>query len=563
MKLPALTILALLPCLLLAQGPAQDPALNPALNTVDLRTVHRIKHEAFKNSQVMDHLFYLVDVHGPRLTGSPGFQGAADFAVERMKKWGLENVRQEKWGPFGQGWSYQRFSAHLIQPRYEALIGVPMAWSPGTKGVVKGTPILAPLKPHRILKRREAAIDAYIKKYRGTLGGKIVMIRPLKDVNPSDRTLYHRYSGEELIRRAEAPAPPPPIRFDDPELEIPEDPEKRRNFFAQAPAWFQRHYRDERRRVQNKLNKFLADEGPLLVIHPASRGDGGTVFPPRAGTRFVEDPVPPPSIAMTPEHYNRIFRLAEKQLPVVVEVETQTRFHRRTLDSINVIGELPGDGDGNGNEDEIVMIGAHLDSVAPGLGATDNAAGCAVMMEVMRILKTLDLRLDRTVRIALWGGEEQGLRGSKAYVKEHFADPETMKLTGEHGKLAAYFNLDNGTGKIRGVYLQGNDMVRPVFKVWLEPFADLGATTLSIRNTGGTDHLPFNEVGLPAFQFIQDSVEYETRTHHSNMDIYDRIQPSDLMQASAIIASFVYQAANRAEKLPRKPLPKPPPKRPE
>jgi Zn-dependent M28 family amino/carboxypeptidase len=265
--------------------------------------------------------------------------------------------------------------------------------------------------------------------------------------------------------------------------------------------------------------------------------------------------VPPPSIAITPEQYNRIFRLVDKGIPARVEVEAKTEFYRDSLDSVNVIAELPG----GAKKDELVMIGAHLDSVDAGLGATDNAAGCAVMIEVMRILKALDLKLDRTVRMALWGGEEQGLLGSKAYVKERFGDPETMKLTPAHAKLAAYFNVDNGTGKIRGVYLQGNDMARPIFKAWLEPFQDLGATTLAISNTGGTDHLSFDAVGLPGFQFIQDPVEYETRTHHSNMDLYDRLQMPDLMQAAAIVASFVYHAANRAEKLPREPLPEPQP----
>ena len=544
MKRLLLAALALVPLILSAQ------------DKVDLAAVHRIKQEAFENSRVMEHLFYLVDVHGPRLTGSPGFQGAADFAVRRMKEWGLVNAKQEKWGPFGQGWSYSRFSAHLVEPQYEALIGVPMAWSPGTEGVVAGEPVLAPLKTPRTLKRREAEIDAFIEKHRGQLGEKIVMIAPLEDVKVSDKPLHRRFSNEELGRRVEAPVPVPPIDFDDPDLEIPDEPEKRRNFFAQAPVWFQEQYRHERRRVQNKLNRFLSDEGVRLVIHPAARGDGGTVFPPRAGTRHVEDPVPPPSVALTPEHYNRIFRLVDEGLKVLVEVETATSFHRQTLDSINVIGELPG----GAKQDEVVMIGAHLDSVAPGLGATDNAAGCAVMMEVMRILKALDLKLDRTVRVALWGGEEQGLLGSKAYVKEHFGDPETMKLTSEHVRLAGYFNYDNGTGKIRGVYLQGNDMVRPIFKGWLAPFADMGATSLSIRHTGGTDHLAFDAVGLPGFQFIQDPVEYATRSHHSNMDLYDRVQPGDLMQASAIIASFVYHTANREEKLPRKPLPKPQPK---
>ena len=544
MKRLLLTTITLVPLVLSGQ------------DKVDLASVHRIKQEAFENSQVMEHLFYLVDVHGPRLTGSPGFQGAADFAVERMTEWGLANVKQEKWGPFGQGWSYSRFSAHLIVPQYEALIGVPMAWSPGTDGVIAGRPVLAPLKTPGILKRRETEVDRFIEKHRGKLGGKIVMITALKDVKVSAKPLHHRFSGEELSRRSKAPVPVPPIDFDDPELEIPDFGEKRRDFFVQAPVWFQEKYRNERRRVKNKLNQFLSDEGVRLVIHPAARGTGGTVFPPRAGTRHVEDSVPPPSIALTPEHYNRIFRLVDKGVKVRIEVETATAFHREKLDSINVIGELPG----GTKKEELVMIGAHLDSVAPGLGATDNAAGCAVMMEVMRILKALDLKLDRTVRVALWGGEEQSLLGSKAYVKEHFGDPETMTLTGQHVRLASYFNYDNGTGKIRGVYLQGNDMVRPIFRGWLAPFADMGATSLSIRNTGGTDHLSFDAVGLPGFQFIQDPVEYSTRSHHSNMDVYDRIQPGDLMQASAVIASFVYHAANRAEKLPRKPLPKKQPK---
>ena len=307
------------------------------------------------------------------------------------------------------------------------------------------------------------------------------------------------------------------------------------------------------RKVRGRLNTFLTDEGVKLVIHPASLGDGGTIFPPRSGHHKLDHPVPPPSIALTPEHYNRLFRLIEEEIPMKIEVEVKTAFHRDNLDSVNVIGELPG----GSKKDEIVMIGAHLDSTAAALGATDNAAGCAVMLEVMRVLAKLDLKLDRTVRIALWGGEEQGLLGSKAYVKEHFGDPKTMKLTSEHEKFAGYFNVDNGTGKIRGVHLQGNDMVRPIFKTWLEPFNDMGADTLTIRDTGGTDHLSFDAVGLPGFQFIQDPIEYSTRTHHSNMDAYDRAQPGDLMQAAAIVASFVYHTANREEKLPRKPLPDP------
>ena len=207
------------------------------------------------------------------------------------------------------------------------------------------------------------------------------------------------------------------------------------------------------------------------------------------------------------------------------------------------------------------MVGGHLDSWQGGTGATDNGAGSAVMIEVMRILKSMNVTFDRTIRMGLWDAEEEGLLGSRAYVKAHFADPEVMKPTPEHAKLSAYFNIDNGSGKVRGIYLQGNDMVRPLFQAWLEPFKDLGATTVTIRNTGGTDHQSFDAVGLPGFQFIQDPIEYGTRTHHSNMDVYDRVQKGDLMQISAVVASFVYNTAMREEMLPRKPLPKPQPRR--
>jgi Zn-dependent M28 family amino/carboxypeptidase len=261
-------------------------------------------------------------------------------------------------------------------------------------------------------------------------------------------------------------------------------------------------------------------------------------------------------VVITPEHYNRIARLLNKKVPVRVEFDFEVRFHDNEPDGYNIIAEIPG----GRKKDEVVMLGAHLDSWIGGTGATDNGTGSAVMLEVMRILKTLDLKMDRTVRLALWSAEEAGLLGSKGYVKEHFADPETMRTTAGHANLAAYFNHDNGSGKLRGVYLQGNDMVRPIFAAWLEPFHDLGARMLSIRDTGGTDHLSFDEVGLPGFQFIQDPLEYGTRTHHSNMDVYDHVQGGDLMQASAIIASFAWHAAMREQMLPRKPLPKPKPK---
>ncbi len=530
-----------------------------AQQEVNREAIHRIKQEVFDHTEVMDHLFQLVEVHGPRITGSPGFDGAAKWAASRLGDWGATNVKLEKWGPFGQGWSRNYFSAHLVEPQYEMLIGVPLGWSPSTEGLVAGRPILTPFEGKPTRKQFQQAVDEFIAKYKGKLRGQIILISDLKDVEVQSEAAMKRLSGDDLSDRAKAPEPRVPIDFTDPNLEIPENAQKRSRLFAQAPMWWLRQRFAEMREVQGRFNEFLTSEGVRLVIHPAAQGDGGTVFPPRSGDRHLDHPAPPPSIALTPEHYNRIFRLVEKKVPMKIEVEVKTAFHRDTLDSVNVIGEIPG----GSKKDEIVMIGAHLDSTEAALGATDNGAGCAIMLEVMRVLKKLDLKLDRTVRIALWGGEEQGLLGSHAYVKEHFADPTTMNLTAEHGKFAAYFNVDNGTGKIRGVYLQENDMVRPIFRSWLEPFNDMGATTLSIRNTGGTDHLSFDEVGLPGFQFIQDPVEYSTRTHHSNMDSYDRAQAGDLMQAVAIVASFVYHAANREEKLPRKPLPKPRPAVPE
>ena len=521
----------------------------------DLEAVSRIKHEAEQNSQVMEHLFQLVEVYGPRITNSKGFYDSAEWARRQLEEWGLENAALEEWGPFGHGWSREYFSAHLHSPGYEQLIGVPLGWSPSTEGKLTGQPVLAPLvrdgRPHR----DEQAIDEFIAKWRGKLSGAMVMIADLKKVRPQSRAPLSRHSSSDLQAMAKARPASPPIDYLDPDLQVPEDPADRRAFFAKAPRWFFEQRAKERRRIQSKLNEFLVSEGVRLVIHPASRGDGGTIFPPRSGNYHVDHAAPPPSIALTPEHYNRIYRLVDKGIGAEIEVEVRTTFYKDSMNSVNVIAEIPG----RSKPDEVVMLGGHLDSTAAALGATDNGSGCAVMMEAVRILKVLDLPMDRTVRIALWGGEEQGLLGSEAYVKHHFADPGTMQLSDEHAKFSAYFNVDNGTGKIRGIYLQGNDRVRSTFSQWLGPFRDMGASTVSIRNSGGTDHLSFDAVGLPGFSFIQDWIEYDTRTHHSNMDAYDRAQAGDLIQASMIAASFVYHAATREELLPRKPLPKPEP----
>ena len=530
-----------------------------AADTSDLAVVNRIRQEALQKSQVMEHMFYLSDVNGPRLTNSPGFEAAAKWVSEQAKKWGLANVAHEKWGPFGRGWAASRFSVHLIEPQYATLIGAPVPWSLPTKGPVSGTPMLAPLRPDNDIARYRAELDRFYGAYKGHLKNQIVLIRSPRHLELQTEPASQRLSASDLAERAAAPDSLQPIEIDPNNFEIPTDPLDLRRFNAYAPRYILDRLRVQREELQTKLNKFLVDEGVRLVVYPSGIGDGGTIFPPTGGTAYKKDAqLPPTSIALTPEHYNRIVRLIEKKQAVKIEVELEAKFYEGSTDSVNVVAEIPG----GSKRDELVIIGGHMDSWDFGTGATDNAAGCAVMMEVMRILKTLDLKMDRTVRMVLWGGEEQGLLGSRAYAKAHFADPETMELRPEHAKVSAYYNLDNGTGKVRGVYLQGNDMVRPTFDAWLAPFRDMGATTLSIRNTGGTDHLSFDEVGIPGFQFIQDPLEYNSRTHHSNMDVYDRIQPADLMQAAAIVASFVYHTANRPEMLPRKPLPQPLPKDP-
>jgi Zn-dependent M28 family amino/carboxypeptidase len=308
------------------------------------------------------------------------------------------------------------------------------------------------------------------------------------------------------------------------------------------------------RALRQKIATFLREEGVAVIVSYGTRDDGGTITADRGGPYNPKDPLPPAMVAITPEHYNRIVRLLEHKVPVKVEIEVKNEVNDAEGECYNVIANIPGKGP---HRDEVVMIGGHLDSWQGSTGATDNGAGSAVMLEVIRVLTASKLPLDRTVRIGLWGGEEEGLLGSREYVKKTFADPTKMETTPEWDKLSVYFNVDNGAGKIRGVYLQGNEAARPFFTQELAAFADMGVKTITIRNTGGTDHQSFDAVGLPGFQFIQDPLEYMTRTHHSNMDNYDRVPRGDMMQMAAVVSSMVYHAANRAEMIPRKPKPAP------
>jgi carboxypeptidase Q len=524
----------------------------------DLGQVGRIKTEAFDNSQVMDTLGYLTDVYGPRLTASKEFLEAANWVVKRLASYGIQNARLEKWGPFGRSWSLKQASLEMLEPRYAALDAQALAWSDNTSGPVTGETVLTPFGNGRFQqdpKKMQADLDQYVSAWKGKLKGRIVMLTAMREVAPDVQPFFTRYTDKELSEIGVAPTPIAKLA-DLKELKFPDDPAEERRFIQSLPAWVRDQLAEERRKITAERVRFWREQGVLAVLNTNEQSHDGLVVAQAAGPYDANDPLAPPSFQVTHEQYNRMLRLMQKNIPVKLRLNLQADGSSGNIDSYNVTGEIPG----GAKKDELVMVGAHLDSWHSGTGATDNGAGSAVMIEVMRILKTANLKLDRTVRIALWSGEEQGLLGSKAYVKEHFGDPATMKLTDDHAKLSGYFNVDNGSGKIRGVYLQENDAMRPIFEQWLAPFRDQGVSSVSIRNTGGTDHLSFDAVGLPGFQFIQDPLDYDTVTHHTNIDTLDHIQAADLMQAAAVVATVVYNAANRPEMLPRKALPKAPPK---
>ncbi len=510
---------------------------------VDLETISRIRYEGFHNSKVMDYATGLMDAIGERLTGSPNMKRANEWTRDQFTAAGLTNAHLESWGPFGRGWANQYVNARMTTPDMVPLLVYAKAWTPGTNGVVTGKCI------HVNIEKKED-----FDKYRGKLAGMIVIAGPDAEVKPITEAPYKRYSDDDLAKTAEyeIPGERPPFRMS--ELM-------------------------RRRQFQKDLNQFYADEKVLAVIdHSRGTAGGGTVFVQSGGSYKPGETTTVPQLTMASEHWTRIARLLQQKKDVTLELNVTNTFYDDDPMQYDTIAEIPG----TDKKDEIVMLGAHLDSWHAGTGATDNGAGTIVMMEAVRILKAIGVMPRRTIRIGLWSGEEEGLLGSQGYVEQHFgsrprsddpamkdmptllrrdAGPVTVKP--EQAKVSGYFNVDNGSGKIRGVYLQENEAVAPIFEAWMKPFKDLGMTTLTMRNTGGTDHLSFDAVGIPGFQFIQDPIEYETRTHHSNMDVYDRLQPEDLKQISVIVASFVYEAAMRDQMLPRKPIEKPIPREPE
>jgi carboxypeptidase Q len=524
----------------------------PAVESLDLAMYQRIREEGFQHGKVMDFAEALNDGIGPRLTGSPNMAKANAWTRDTLTAIGLSNAHLEDWGEFGMGWAQVNTWARMASPDTEPLWLQAAPWSPATKGPVTGEIVYVPLTDAKEL-----------DELKGKLAGKIVLLgatRPTPDIT---KPLFTRYTDEELKEM--------------------QSYEAGGSFSFSSPA-FKTRYAEymQRAALRKQALAMMASEGVLAIITPSrDGGDGGgtgIIFDDNGANlgrdaQKAESAVKIPNAVMMIEHYNRLARMVEHHVPVTVEVNIDTKFTGEHEHGFDTVAEIPGTDPEV--KDQVVMVGGHLDSWISGTGATDNGAGSVVAMEAVRILKALDLHPRRTIRIALWSGEEEGLFGSQGYVLKHFgtfAPPATpdpaglpsfmghhgaFKPTAEWEKLDAYYNLDNGTGKVRGVYTQGNFAIAPIFAQWIAPLADLGVSTITNRNTGGTDHLSFDGLGLPGFQYIQDPMDYETRTHHSDMDTVDRLHPADLEQAAVVEAIFLWNTSQRDAMMPRKPFPHP------
>jgi carboxypeptidase Q len=528
--------------------------VQPAIETLDLNMYQRIRDEGLNHSHVMEFASALMDGIGPRLTGSPNAKKANEWTRDTLTKIGLENAHLEDWGEFGMGWQQLNTWARMVTPDTAVLIVQATPWSPSTAGPVTGDVVLVNIKEEKDL-----------DQYKGKLAGKVVLYGAMRDVPPVDKALFERYTEKELEEIAEFPVNAGAGGVA-PEMQ------------ARIKAYV------DRLRLVDKVAQFFADEKVAAVIEPSrdgknGAGSGGTLFDDNGATLgrtpYVADKrVKIPVVVAAIESYGRLYRLTQARVPVSVEIDVESKVTGEHEHGFDTVAEIPGT-DQNLKE-QVVMVGGHLDSWIAGTGATDNGAGTIVAMEAVRILKALDVKPRRTIRIALWTGEEQGLFGSKGYVTQHFGSaklstepdqvalPEFLRravgqleVKPEQKLISAYFNVDNGTGKIRGIYTQGNGAIAPIFAQWIAPLKDLGVSTITLRNTGGTDHLSFDAVGIPGFQFIQDMLDYESRTHHSNEDVVERLQASDLKQIATVEAIFVYNAAQRDQMMPRKPLPNP------
>jgi hypothetical protein len=498
-----------------------------AQSPVDLGTISRIKQEALTKSQVMDHVGWMSDVYGPRMTGTPNFQRASEWAMKRFTEWGLANVHQERWA-FGQGWRVERFSAHIIAPEPQPIIGYPREFSPSTKGTISGDVV-----------RVDIRSEADFAKYQGKLKDKIVLPQGVRRVRMLEDRVILKMTEADTAEALSTPIPGAASGGGGGGGGAAGLAEKVAQFYVTEG-------------VAGLLERGAESDmsaGGSDLSWETQRVDGGTIFPGNGGSRDPKAAPQVPSATIAVEHYNRMVRVLEKGIPVRVELNIQTTFYPEaagTPNGINTIAEIAG----SDLADEVVIMGAHFDTHAFATGATDNATGSAAMMEAARVIKSLGLKPRRTIRVALWGGEEQGLMGSRAYVAEHYGSESSPKPA--HAKVAAYYNLDNGTGRIRGIWGQGNLGAMALFRQWIESVKDLRVDIIGPRSVGATDHASFDNAGIPGFQFVQERLEYNSRTHHSNMDFYDRVQREDLVQQATVAAVFAWYSANWPEKLPRK-----------
>jgi hypothetical protein len=537
---------AVIALLFISSATAQEPAGDK----VDLDVLAQIKREAFQNSQVMENLYYISEVYGPRVNNSRNYRAAAEWAMQQMKDWGLKNVHLEKF-PFGYGWQIKKYYGAMESPAYASLPGFPLAWTPGTNGPVTADAMWAPIHS-----------NGDFPKWKGKLKGKIVLI-----FDPAPLTLHTTAEAaksptdEEIEARAAAGGPRGGRPGGPDAGPADRDPSGRGRHGEGAWKYTPTSLAlSANQALRNELNAFLKEEAPAVVLTPGYNGDGGTIFSSYGGSQNPNDPVPPPIVAIGAEQYNRVVRLMQHGTVPKLTFDVQVEYQKEDQNSVNVIGEIPG----TTKPDEVVMLGGHFDSWQGGTGATDNGTGSAVAMEALRILVTLKKPMARTVRVALWGGEEEGLFGSTAYVQQHFAPRDTMKKTPEFDKFDVYFNDDGGSGRFRGVSALGSPQLAAIFKSWIEPIKDQHIVAVSggtefrpTTSPGGTDSTAFTWIGLNGVGFMQDPLEYGTRTHHSNADLYDRAQKDDLMQGAMVEAWFAYNAATRAEMLPRIPTPEP------
>jgi carboxypeptidase Q len=539
--------------LLIALGAANVHAAE-----VDLAVVNRIKDQAFNHSRVMDYMHYLADVNGPRLAASPAYRRAANWAVETLRADGID-ARLEPFGVIGRSWSWSHIAVQMIEPQQTTLSAIPLAWSSGTDGPVTAPVVFAPLwddaeDPDKYdLVALAERIESYKARHAGQLAGKIVLLSPKRPFELPAPPETQRWTATDLEGMLSARDPLLTKLYEWPLLRYSLDRDERWQQSEVVPAEIQADHSIRNYRLMDRLVRFLVAEQVAAVAMTNGEGQGGVIFAESFGSHLGSTAHPPPAVQLMPEHYNRLLRLTERGVPVTLSVDVQASFPDEQAEGANVIADLPG----KSKRREVVMMGAHLDSWHAGTGATDNAAGTAVVMEAMRILHSLDIDLDRTVRLGLWDGEEIGHLGSRAYVRQHLGDPVTMQLKSDHEKFSVYFNIDTGTGRTRGLLTQANDMVKPIFAAQMEPFEELGITAVVPRNDWGTDHMAFDAVGLPAFDLLQDPLDYWSHTHHSIVDTVDHILPKDLMISAAFMASLVYHAAMRDELMPREPLPPP------